>query len=191
MAAYRSGDRAAFERLAKRYWSNLYEYLRGVTRDEAGAEDVLTATLYKLHRAAATYEPRGAFKSFLFTIARREAISWLRSRHKDRVTDSLTSTQGDGTAVQRDVAASVPGPAAAVSMRQALRAVDAALDTLPEGQRTAFLLYYREGMSTDAIAEVMGLSPGSVRAYITKARQRLRETVLKTHDIFGAGDPRG
>ncbi len=185
MAAYRAGDRSAFERLVRRHWSHLFAYLKGVVRDEAGAEEALSATLYKLHTAADRYEPRGAFKSFLFTIARREAISWLRARRKDRVTDSLTVERGAGNAAEREIPSRSPGPADTMALRQALRAIDAVLDALPEGQRTAFLLYYREGMSTDDIAGVMELSPGSVRAYLTKARRKLREIVLETHEIHG------
>lgn len=170
MLAHAAGDPRAFDELARRHQGRLTGFLRHMLRDEALAEDAVIETLFKLHRGAPTYRPEARFMTYLYTIAYREGVSLLRrvTRGVHRRAEPLAD--GDGA-----IPCYRPAPDASLAQRQALRAVEQALATLPAVQRSVFILYYREGMPTADIAAAVDIPPGSVRAYLSMARKAIRE----------------
>jgi len=178
MLAHRAGDPAAFERLLGRYRRMLFGYLRRMLQDEALAEEVLIETFYKVHRAAPEYEPRGQFKTFLFRIAynlslnaRRDGAKWQNYVELDEQVAS--ARRGPDSALPSSLA----DPEIQLQRRQSVDQLNLALSRLPGVQREVFLLYYREGMETPQISEVVGIPAGSVRAYLSMARKTLRESL--------------
>lgn len=172
MLEYQAGNRAAFETLAKRHWNQVYSFSRRLVKDEVLAEDLVSKTFLKLHTAAPTYQPSAKFTTFLFTIAYREAMSTLRSGHRQGVTTSLEAREEAGQPLQ--LVSSGASPEAAYEQRQSMQVVEQALELLPALQKAAFLLYYRDNLSVLEIASALELQPGSVRAYLTHARASLR-----------------
>lgn len=172
MVAHARGEPGAFDALVERHQRPLTGFLRQMLGDEALAEDAVIETLFKVHRAAAGYEPNERFKTWLYTVAYREGVSLLRRRNKG--VGRHTQALGEGEA---GVPCYRPAPDATLAQRQAIAAVEGVLAQLPEVQRAVFLLYYREGMATGDIADAVQIPSGSVRAYLSMARRAIRETL--------------
>ena len=165
MASYAKGDQQAFDRLMTRHRRAVFGFLLRMLGDETQAEDAMIETFFKLHRAAPDYRGDGRFKAYLFTLAYREGVNLLRKQRR-HMGEALPEVRSPG-----------PSPASEALHREAIRTIDQVLETLPENQRAAFLLYYREGLTTPDIARATGSPAGSVRAYLTLARKAVREAL--------------
>lgn len=172
MMAYRQGDVQAYETLIHRYRRPVFAFLRRMLKDDALAEEVLMETFFNLHRSAAQYEPRGQFKTFLYRIAYRLGLNAVRDHQRWRGHEALN--EGLPTPEAASWHTQAPEPDDLLLQRQSIQLLQRALDKLPSVQRTVFLLYYKEELDTQAIAEVVDIPVGSVRAYLCMARKTLR-----------------
>lgn len=178
MLAHRQGDSQAFETLVNRYRRMVFGYLRRMLMDDARAEEIMVETFYRVHRAAAEYEPRGQFKTFVFRIAHNLGLNAKRDGARWQSHASLDEQLPPTPDVQENLSAmAAPDPEMRLQQRQSVEQLNRALKKLPDVQREVFLLYYREGMETPEIATVVGIPSGSVRAYLSMARKVLRETL--------------
>ena len=160
----RDGSLDAFETLVTRYESRLLNYLARWTDGDAGAAEDLTQEVFvKAYRSIARFRGGHGFAPWLFTIARRSAISRLRRRRPDEPAWN-DDTRPDGA----------PDPAEAASAREERASLWAlARRTLSEPQVTALWLRYGEDLSVKEVATSMRRSVTSVKVLLHRARRRL------------------
>src|SRR5574337_1322937 len=172
MRALRAGDQAAFDALYRRYRNRLYAFLVRYTGDPAAAQDLFQETFLRVFRDRARYEPRAAFVTWLFTIARRLYLDHLRAggRAKEILIGSPTAL-----ATIPDIES---GPLRAVENAEEERRLAAALVGLPEKDRAILLLSRLEGRRHAEIAKILGTSEGAVKVRAHRALLALRRTLL-------------
>lgn len=179
LAASAAGDQASFRKLVAMHLGSAVSIASGMLHDAAEAEDVAQEAFLRLWRNAATLElgPYG-LRPWLRRVVSNLAIDRMRSGRNTTVTDELPeqpvrASQGDGL------------DAADLKAR-----VKAALQTLPERQRAALVLFHFEDMSQIEVGEALGISDEAVESLLARARRALR-AVLKDdwqHLIAGAPD---
>ncbi|WP_373292709.1 SigE family RNA polymerase sigma factor [Actinomadura citrea] len=131
-----------------------------LTSDRAEAEDLLQAALAKTYLAWDRIEDRSALDGYVRRAMVNTQISWWRRRKLDVYpTDQLPERPVEDHTDRSE-------------MRDAL---GRALSRLPERQRLAVMLRYYEDMSEREIAEVLGVSIGTVKSTVSRAMARLRE----------------
>ena len=172
MLALKAGDRAAFEELYRRYRDRLHAFLVRYTGDPSTAQDLFQETFLRVFRDRARYEPRAAFATWLFTIARNLFLDSLK-----RPGAAVTSAQSD--AAMRAVPDPAPGPLQNLERREADAALRQALASLPEEERAILLLSRFEGLRYAQIAEILGMSEGTVKVRAHRALQALRQALQK------------
>lgn len=156
------GDTAAFERLYHRHAGRVHALARrmlGADEDAADAtQEVFVRTWQKLH----LFRGDAAFSTWLHrlainvVLARRETLA----KRRDRFIDGLEPMQVES----------------ATQARPEIRLdVEAALDTLPDGAREVFVLYDVEGYKHDEIASLLGISVGTSKSQLHRARMLLRQ----------------
>jgi RNA polymerase sigma-70 factor (ECF subfamily) len=174
MLEFQRGSPAAFDRLLQKYYPRVLNFIcrYGVTRE--AAEDLTQDVFLKIYKAAANYRPRSKFQTWAFTIARNAAFNAKRSVRKDHV--ALEEEFDSGTGVSVRQVADDRGKNASQLMvdEEERRAIEAALASLPENQRTAVLLKRFEQMSYEEIAGVMNCSVMSVKSLLNRAKETLR-----------------
>lgn len=154
-----SGERSAFDELARRYQSALLRFTR---RNVAGdAEDVVQETFVKAYQRLDQYRPAYAFKTWLFAIAYHETINHFR-RQSVRATETLVESSTDNDPADL---------ASAADDRSSLWAL--AKSVLSDTQFSAVWLFYVEEMSTREIARVQRRSLVSVKVMLHRARASL------------------
>jgi RNA polymerase sigma-70 factor, ECF subfamily len=179
IAAVARRDDTALRELFSRHAPWLAARLRGVL-PAAEVEDVLQETFLAVWRGAAGYRPEGVAGGWLWGIARRQAALWLRRRGPaELLLPALIAADGQH-----------PGdPAeAAVSRAELARAVGA---LGPEGgtARETWRLMYVEDKSVAEVAELMGVSAGTVKSRAHRAR-RLMRAALRQHEPVSEGGGR-
>lgn len=166
LVAVGRGEDHALRVLVEKWKTPLVNFIWRSVGDLATAEDLAQTVFIKLWRNAPRYRPEAKFATYLFTLARTVIIDEYRRRGR------------------RPVDATDPAEMLAVHSDETGRriteleeAFGVALDTLPENQRTALLLWKQQELSYDDIARTMGASVTAVKTWIFRGRQRLRESL--------------
>jgi len=176
IARVRKGEAASFEKLMRRYNQRVFRAARSVLRNDAEAEDVVQETFVRAYRHLADFEQRSSFATWLTRIAVHEALARLRRSRLSGVSDCGAGYQeGQYSRVE----SSGSGPEDQVSARELRSVLIAAIDSLPEGLRTVFMLREVEGLSTVEACQVLQLSTEAIRVRLHRARLKLRQYMEK------------
>lgn len=157
-------DRAAFRQLHARYHGPVHGFAMRIVDAPDRAEEVANDTMLAIWRGAERFEGRSKVSTWIFGIAYRTAIRTLRRKGVER-----REVGADAAAEIADE--STPTPDAALHHAE----VRAALAELPGELRTVVRLTYYEGHSVTEVAELTGVSPGTVKSRMHRARRRLKE----------------
>ena len=158
-----SSDRHAFSELVKRNQSALRGFLRSLTKgDRALADDLAQEALIEAYRSLRQFGGGSKFSTWLLGIAYNRFRGHMR-RHREEPVDS--SRESD------DQADSSRGARASADVGQDL---DAAIATLRPEEQVALRLCYRDGLSHEEAAGLMGCPLGTLKSHILRAKTRLR-----------------
>ena len=171
----RSGDTRAFEDLARREERALYRHALRIVGTTSDAEDIVQDALFSAWRSIASFQGL-SFRAWLFRIATNRALDQLRSR-KRRPELPLDPPDDDKVSWAEPVA---PGPdlTQIAGDREALAAVESALEALPAEQRTALLLRDVEGFAYEEIAVITTVEIGTVKSRIHRGRLAVRNALI-------------
>lgn len=149
-------DEQELERLAGQYADMIYRIALNDTRSPADAEDILQEVLLSLFTAAPAFESPEQEKYWLIRVTMNKGKNHWRSLLR-RSTLPLEETDGY------------------LSQEPDHRALREAVAALPRNQRRAVDLYYFEGYSTGEIAAILNSKEATVRTWLHRGRQRLKE----------------
>ena len=168
----KASDRAAFKAVFDALHDPLARYALQMTGREAAAQDIVQYAFASLWDMRADLDPDESLEALLFRIVRNRAYNTERDRRtRDRKHDEL---KRDTDPVQPDAGAQLDADRLAADLR-------ARMDELPDRQREALSLSRFEGLSHEAIAEVMDISPRTVNNHIVRALKTLRRWVRSHH----------
>ena len=162
-----AGHAAAFETIVDRYRTPLLRYCAGIV-GPSRAEDAVQQAQINAHDALKRTDEVRHLRSWLYRIAHNASLNVLRAV-RDDVPLEEASLPLD--------AAGAPGPAESFETSERFRATVEALRELPERQRAALVLRELEGRSHEEIAEALGVSKGSARQHLMRARVAMRGAV--------------
>jgi len=171
IARYSQGDRTAIDALFTRYRLLAYRVAYRLLGHEADALDAVQEGFIKVLRHLERFQGRSSFKTWLLRVVSNAALDLgrKRARRESQSLESLGMTGGDDEPAIPEI-----DPARALEQLDLRRQLDAALATLPDVQRQTLILHIEGEMSYREIAEVMGISIGTVMSRLFYARQRLR-----------------
>ena len=176
----RSGQEAAYRELIRRYERPVFALLFRMVRDRELAEDLAQETFVKALNAIDSYRPEFKFSSWIFKIANNAAIDHLRRRELDTLSldgspHAETPEAMQATALQ--IGARQESPLDTVEAKELGGAIEAAIGSLRPEYRSCILLRHVEGRAYEEIAEILNLPLGTVKTYIHRARNELRQSL--------------
>lgn len=177
VAALRSGDSRAFDRLFDKYRERIFRILFGILRNREDALDATQEVFIKVHRAAARFDPRARFFTWLYRVAVHQGIDAQRrrrTRHEQFVAESALD-EGLPSVAERSGAAPARTPGDAAEQRELIAKVEGAMAQLSDMHRVVLELFAREGLEYAEIAEVLEVPVGTVMSRLFYARRKLRE----------------
>ena len=161
-------DPRALAELYDRYGRMVFGLILRIVQDRGAAEDLVQETFLRVwNRVGGFDSEQGAIGPWLLAVARNRAIDYLRYRDR-RPESSLELNETENPTLFADVQAD---PLRFDLVRQ----VKSALEKLTAQQREAIELAYFEGMSQTEIAEKMRQPLGTVKSWMRRALQQLRE----------------
>lgn len=157
----RSLTEAEFTAYVQERRASLYATAYHLTGDRFEAEDLLQSALFSTYRAWDRISDKAAVGGYLRrTMTNLHISAWRRRKLNEYPTEELPETAGDTDAMR------------GTELRAVLWQ---ALARLPELQRTMLVLRYYEGRTDPEIADILGISVGTVKSSIWRSLRRLRE----------------
>jgi RNA polymerase sigma factor (sigma-70 family) len=162
------GDTHAYEELVHAYQGIAFRTAYVIARNASDAEDAAQDGFVKAWRALGRFREGAPFRPWLLQIVANEARNRRRSagRRANLALRAATEEPSGGAA---------PSPEAALLSGEQRGALLAAVDGLPEDQRTVVALRYFLGLSEHEVAETIGVPQGTVKSRTARALARLRE----------------
>ena len=174
MALVAGVDEEAIEVLYDRYAAQIRGLALRMLRERRAADEIVQETYWRVWRHARSFEAgRGSFKSWLFTIAHRQAIDALR-RQKIRLEIDAQPLNFE------QISNSPPGSnevQEAAWMKEQRDRVRAAVAELPPEQSQVIVLAFFNGLTRREIAEATGMPLGTVHSRARLALNKLREAL--------------
>ncbi|MBL8151466.1 MAG: sigma-70 family RNA polymerase sigma factor [Blastocatellia bacterium] len=181
IAAIGQGDEAAFNEIVDRYRNQIINFIYRMLGDYDRAVELSQETFLRIYTSASKYQATYSFSTYIYRIASNLAISELRHR-KRRKWISIFSpfgTKDEDKEQELAIPDLQPLQDEAMIDTERRKAVAKAIETLPEKYKLTLVLRDVEGLSYDMIAEVTGLSEGTVKSRINRARNLLRDKLQK------------
>lgn len=167
----RQSDREAYAAVFDAMHAPLFRYVRSITNDPSAARDITQDVFVKLWGSRRSLDPDQSLKAYLYRTARNRAYNHERNRRTR--TDKEDDVRTDSPAQPTPRTA----PDEAVDARMLDKRLRRWIDDLPDRQREALSLSRFEGLSHEAIAEIMDISPRTVNNHIVRALKSLRQNV--------------
>ena len=167
-----AGNKNAFNLLVIRYQHRVAALIARFVRDPQELEDVAQEAFIKAYRALPLFRGDSAFYTWLYRIAVNTAKNYLVARSRRPPAQDLEIDEVDPTETG-SVLHEIESPEGSLSTSEMKAALEAALDSLPEELKTAFILREFSGLSYEDIAEVMDCPVGTVRSRIFRSREAI------------------
>jgi RNA polymerase sigma-70 factor (ECF subfamily) len=165
------GDADAFAALFRAHKARIYSVCLRMTKNVEEAEDLTQDAFMQLFRKIANFRGDSAFSTWLHRIAVNTVLMHFRKKSLCQVSLDEPYGNNDGSRKRREYGTRDKDLAGCVDRL----ALGRAMEKLPPGYRTVFLLHEVEGYEHQEIAEMLGCSVGNSKSQLYKAKLRFRE----------------
>ena len=161
-----TGDMQAFEQLYQRHNRRVYSLCLRMTQNVSEAEDLAQEVFIQLFRKIGSFRGESAFTTWLHRLTVNQVLMHFRKRS---VRDEKTTEEGE---TPEQIVKGTENPNAMPVVDRI--ALDKAIGQLPPGYKMVFTLHDIEGHEHEEIARMLGVSVGTSKSQLHKARMKLR-----------------
>lgn len=184
LARARQGDLEAFERLAAAYERKVYNLAYRLTGNHDDASDVAQEALIKVYTSLGDFRGDASFSTWLYRVVSNASLDELRRRKRQRATSLDEPMATDDGGLARQLADQGDGPEEALDRKELQTMVQRAISALDDEHRVVIVLRDIQGYSYQEIADYLGLSLGTVKSRLNRARTALQKKFSEL-ELFG------
>lgn len=166
------GDMQAFRLLIGQHERLVAHMIGRLVKNNEEREELCQDVFLKVYEKLSDFSFQSKLSTWVATIAYRHAINWMRKR-KMPMTDLAEEDHFKAAFVEEE------NPESLLSDQDMNGFVMTLVDALPPQYKTILTLYHVDAMSYDEIGQVTGLPEGTVKSYLFRARNLLKEKVKK------------
>jgi RNA polymerase sigma-70 factor (ECF subfamily) len=175
---FKSGDQSAFNEMVSRYWDRIYAMVHQLLRNPQDAEEVTQDAFIRAHRGLVNFRGDSAFSTWLYQIATNLARNrywywWRRKRDQSISIDAPVSSENDTTLAEM-IPAELETPEDATVTQELITSIATGMEKLSAKHREILILRNVKNLSYEEIADILGISVGTVKSRIARARESLR-----------------
>jgi len=165
--AVRAGNPQAYAAIVTRFQGPILTLCAAILRNRQAAEELAQDVFVRAFQRFDTFDVRQPMKPWLVKIAYRLAQQKWRTQVRETARERAAAMM-----LQQNH--SDEGPTQRLIADERSELLWQAVHALPMAERTAVVLYYRESLSVKQIAAVMGVSPGTVKTHLFRARSQIQ-----------------
>lgn len=166
------GNREMFEVIARRYNRQLFRVGFSYLRQHEQAEDAMQNTYLKAFVHLGNFQRTASFSTWLTRIMINECLMMLRRRRSAREEALLEDAKVQDT--------TAPQGAARLSLKEMKVLLGNTISALPRNLRAVYVPREVQHLTTDEAAACLGVSPGSIKVTLHRARERLKSALLES-----------
>lgn len=193
IARLRANENAAYDELVRCYHASIYQVAYRMLRDPGEAADVTQDVFVKVFRHIGGFREESSLRTWLFRIAFSEILNrvrWSRRRYLHRTVsiEETTQSSDDGPAPLQ-LADEGATPEEELELKEQEEAFQNALWKLSEEHRSVTILRDVQGFSYTEIADILGISMGTVKSRLARARSELKRHLMPYLSVHVLGEP--
>ena len=177
----KDGDMEAFELLFSEYADKLYNTALSILKEPYSAQDAVQDALLKTYRSIHTFHQDSGFYTWLYRILYNCCLDIIRKNKKNPLSLVTTVNQEHLDLQIKDPTGSALDQVLQTELSGTVRD---AISTLKENYRMVLVLRDIEGMSYEEVCSVLGISLGTLKSRLSRARNALKKELLKNGTIF-------
>ena len=171
----RAGDRAETARMVDEFSGPIYRLGLRMLGSAQDAEDVLQNTFMNALMHLSEFEGRSSLATWLYRIAANEALMLIRRKRPEVNIEDLQADDPDAELTPHQFVDWSGLPEDELLSEEGKKALDDAIQTLPQNLRMVFVMRDVEGLSIKETADALGLTETNVKTRLLRARLHLRE----------------
>ena len=182
VARLKANEDAAYDELVRTYSASIFHVAYRMLGESAEASDVVQEIFLKVFRNIGGFKGEAALKTWIFRIAFSEILNrlrWWKRRHRFSTVSLDDQPNGNGSGAGYTVPSSGPTPEQALQSKEQETAIQQALGRLSGEHRSIIVLRDIEGFSYNEIADVLGVSIGTVKSRLARARGDLKKSLMR------------
>lgn len=176
LAAVSQGDKIAFQQLYERFSAKVYSTALSYAQQEQEAEEIVQDVFVKIFRKAHQFKGNSAVSTWIYRITVNTALSHIQSSKKRFFWQSLEQIPN---------VESFYHPGISLENKENAQQLYAAIQHLPDRQKTAFILSFIEELPQQEVADIMQTSLKGIEALLQRGKKNLRETLKKWYPDRG------
>jgi RNA polymerase sigma-70 factor (ECF subfamily) len=182
VARLQANDDAAYDELVRTYSGSIFHVAYRMLGDSAEASDAVQEIFLKVFRNIGGFKGEAALKTWIFKIAFSEILNrlrWWKRRYRYATMSLDDQPNGNGTSPGLNLASTSPTPEEILQSKEQEEKIQQALGRLSKDHRSIVVLRDIEGFSYHEIADVLGVSIGTVKSRLARARADLKTSLIR------------
>lgn len=179
IARIRSGSHDAFRYLVNTYQEKVKRTCMGFVHSSADAEDITQDVFVEVFRSIGRFREESVLSTWIYRIAVNKSLNFIKSEARRKIFTYMGFFDPVESGLSGDlVSGKESSPDENLNRSELGLAVRKALESLPSGQRTAFILSRYDDLPNKEIALIMQTSEASVESLLFRAKQNLQKRLL-------------
>ena len=188
----KANEDAAYDELVRVYHASIFHVAFRMLGDSGESSDVVQEIFLKVFRNIDGFKGESALKTWIFRIAFSEILNrlrWWKRRHRSSTVSLDADPNNSGIGQSYNFSDNRPNPEQALQTKEQEQAILQALGKLSSDHRSIIVLRDIEGFSYGEIADVLGISIGTVKSRLARARSDLKRSLMRYVSVqrVGAG----
>jgi len=175
-------DQPAFKKLVEEFGSKVYNTSLGILQNDEDAEDITQEVFIEIFQSIHQFKGDAKLGTWIYRITVTKSLEFLRKKNRKKRFAFVQSLFGMESVIPEKDKAYFYHPGIQLENKERSAILFAAIDRLPENQKTVFVLAKIENLSYAEITEVMKISLASVESLMFRAKQNLQKLLSKYYE---------
>jgi RNA polymerase sigma factor (sigma-70 family) len=175
ISAIKSGDNSAYRILVDDFKHKIFNTCIGIVQSAEDAEDLTQEVFIEIFRSVIKFKCESKLSTWIYRIAVTKSLEFLRAKKRKKRFAAVIPLFDNKDALKEIDKKYFYHPGIELENKEKAAILFKAIDSLPDNQKTAFLLHRTEGLSYEEISEIMKTTLSAVESLMFRAKQNLQK----------------